>query len=140
MRRVALALIVVLATTMCAGGDSDDCDAVPLAPVEESAAGVRAASCAEAVELAGTTYIQWGCEPVRRGLLGPVEARNAGLYIARSIEDVPPTTALAIRGPSSSPGCRGWQFWANAELLDTNKHAVTDISQRVRVRTTGTLQ
>jgi hypothetical protein len=46
------------------------------------------------------------------------------------------TTALAIRGPSSSPECGGWQFWADADLLDTDKDAVTDVSQRVRVRTT----
>jgi hypothetical protein len=140
MRRVALALTVALATTACVGGDFGVRDAVPRAPVEESAAAVRAETCAPLVELAGTTYVQWGCEPVRRGLLGPVEARNAGGYIARSIEDVPTTAALAIRDPGVQSECRGWQFWANADLLNTDKDAVTDISRRVRVPTTGTLQ
>jgi hypothetical protein len=140
MRRVALALVIGLATLSCVGGDSEDCEGVPLAPVTVSAAGVRAASCAPSVELAGTTYIQWGCDPIRRELLGPVVARKDGDYIARSIEDVPTTTALAIREPSPSSECRRWQFWASADLIDRDKDAVTDISRRVRVRTTDTLQ
>ena len=131
MRRVAFALMVAFATTACAGGDSGDCHGVPLAPVQEIAA-----SCAPSVEFAGTTYIQWGCPPVRGRLLGPVVARSEGDYIARSIEDVPTTTALAIRGPSSSSECGAWQFWANADLLDTDKDAVIAVSRRVR--TNGT--
>ena len=109
MRRVALGCVLAVATMSCVsgsvGGNPDGgCEGVPLAPIEESAAAVRA-SCVESVNLAGTLYVQWGCQPVRRGLLGPVEAGHDSLYLARSIDDVPTTTALAIRGPSSSPEC-----------------------------------
>ena len=65
----------------------------------------------------GTTYLQWGCPPVRKALLGPIEARNAG-YAARSIEGVPRDTALAVRDlhESKESSCRGWLFWGNADL------------------------
>jgi len=119
--------------TSCVGDGGGDCTGVPLAAVDESAAAVRASTCAPSVELDGTTYIQWGCGRVRGGFLGPVEASDAG-YIARSIENVPITSALAIREPQRSRRTVvGWQFWANADLLDTNKGAMNDIVLHVRV-------
>ena len=125
-------LLAATAATSCAGDDGGDCVAVPLAAVEESAAAVRASTCPASVELDGMTYVLWKC-PVRRAFLGPVVARGSD-YRARSIEDVPMTSALAIRGRPNNAGCRGWQFWANVELLDTDKDTVTDISRRVTVQ------
>jgi hypothetical protein len=122
--------------TSCVGDDGGDCTGTPLAAVEEGAAAGRASTCAPSVELDGTTYIQWGCGRVRGGFLGPVVASNAG-HIARSIENVPITSALAIRErQEDQEGCRGWQFWADADLLDTNKDAVNDILLHVRVEST----
>jgi hypothetical protein len=134
---MAFVMFLTAATvTSCVGDGGGDCTGVPLAAVDESAAAVRASTCAPSVELDGTTYIQWGCGRVRGGFLGPVEASDAG-YIARSIENVPITSALAIREPQKKQeDCRGWQFWANADLLDTNKGAVNDILLHVRVEST----
>jgi hypothetical protein len=137
VRRIGLVVLLTATTvTSCVGDDGGDCTGAPLAAVEESAAAVRASTCAPSVELDGTTYIQWGCGQVRGGFLGPVDASNAG-YIARSIENVPITSALAIRErQKNQEGCRGWQFWADADLLDTNKDAVNDILLHVRVEST----
>jgi hypothetical protein len=102
---------------------------MPLIAVAESAAAVRATSCAPALEFGDTTYIPYGCEaPVRRALLGPVVARNAE-YIARSIDGVPTNTALAIRAlPHYTDGCQPWMFWADG---DRDERAMNNLARSV---------
>lgn len=128
VRRLVLGLVLTTsAATACVG--SSDCETAPLVPVEESAAAERATQCAPDLEFHGRTYFQHGCEaPVRGSLLGPVVARNAG-YLARAIEGVPTSTALAIRERQKKvEGCLGWLLWA---ATDSDQQELINLARRV---------
>ncbi len=136
MRRLALGLILIATATPACVGNGGDCEAAPLAAVAENAAAVRAkSSCLKALEFGGTMYVPYGCvAPVRRALLGPVVARNAE-YVARSIDGVPTSTALAFRQLSDfDQGCPHWMFWA-----DGNRDELAMNNLARRVNTGGTL-
>jgi hypothetical protein len=134
---VAVSVLVIGVMTSCAG-EGGGCDSVGLVPIRESAA-TRATSCAPTIEMEGTEYMQWGCSPVRRTLLGPIEGRG-GSYVARSIDGVPKGTGLAVReGDGTSGGaCDGWGFWADIELIDRDQTAANNLARSVN--TSGTLQ
>ena len=123
-------------------GDAGDCDPQSLTPVEGIVAAERATSCAPTVELDGIEYMQWGCPPVRRALLGSVVGQSP-LYVTRSIEGVPADTALAVHERPIQTGhggaaCGGWSFWADPDLIDSHRAAVDALARSVN--RTGTLE
>ena len=121
------ALLAASVPASCAAG----CDASPLTPIAEAAAGFeRATSCAPTLELEDTVYMQVGCPSVRSSLLGPVVARGSD-YVARSIDGVPITSALAIKLLHDAGRCSGWSFWADVVLIDEDPRAANNLARQV---------